>query len=104
MKLIFQNSRGEERVIAEPTNREEISKEINKFLDDHNFKIYYTRVWEENGRLKLDCGSCSEFFFVEGMTFEEYTKKQPFRQNDVGASLNGEVLDRQTYKTQDFIS
>ena len=24
--------------------------------------------------------------------------------NDVGASLNGEVLNRQTYKTQDFIS
>ena len=61
MKLIFQNSRGEERVIAEPTNREEISKEINKFIDDHNFKSYYTRVWEENGRLKLDCGSWSEF-------------------------------------------
>lgn len=29
---------------------------------------------------------------------------KPFRQNDVGASLNGEVLNRQTYKTQDFIS
>ena len=45
MKLIFQNSRGEERVIAEPSDREEINKEINKFLDDHNFKSYYTRVW-----------------------------------------------------------
>ena len=74
MKLIFQNSRGEEKVIAEPQNREEISKEINKFLDDHNFKSYYTRIWEENGRLKLDCGSWSEFFFVEGMTFEEWSK------------------------------
>ena len=75
MKLIFQNSRGEERVIAEPTNREEISKEINKFLDDHNFKSYYTRIWEENGRLIYDVGSHTEFFILEGMTFEEYTKK-----------------------------
>ena len=75
MKLIFQNSRGEERVIAEPTNREEIGKEIDKFLDDHNFKSYYTRVWEENGRLIYDVGSHTEFFILEGMTFEEYTKK-----------------------------
>ena len=74
MKLIFQNSRGEERVIAEPQDKKEAVKEINKFLYDHNYKSYYTRVWEENGRLKLDCGSWSEFFFVEGMTFEEWSK------------------------------
>lgn len=35
MKLYFQNSKGEERVIAEPTNREEVTNEINKFLDSH---------------------------------------------------------------------
>lgn len=73
MKLIFQNSRKEKRVIAEPSNIEEVSKEINKFLEDHNFKSYYTRVWEENGRLKFDVGSWSEFMFLEGMTYEEYT-------------------------------
>ena len=65
MKLIFQNSRGEERVIAEPQNREEVHKEIKKFLDEHNFKSYYTRIWEENGRLKYDVGSHTEFFFLE---------------------------------------
>ena len=74
MKLIFQNSHGKERVIAEPSNREEIFKEINKFLDDHNFKSYYTRVLEENGRLVLDVGSHTEFFYVEGMSFEEYVE------------------------------
>lgn len=75
MKLYFQNSRCEERVIAEPTNREEVSKEIKKFLADHSFKSYYTRVWEENGRLKFDVGSWSEFFYLDGMTFEEYVSK-----------------------------
>lgn len=75
MKLYFRNGRGEERVIAEPTNKEEVSKEINKFLDEHNFKSYYTRVWNENGRLKFDVGSHTEFFYLEGMTFEEYTSK-----------------------------
>ena len=74
MKLYFQNSRGVERLIAEASNREEVVKEINKFLYDHNYKSYYTRVWEENGRLMIDVGSWSEFFYLEGMNFEEWTK------------------------------
>lgn len=74
MRLIFQNSKHEERVVDEIANIEEVSKEINKFLKDHNFKSYYTRVWEENGRLKFDVGSHSEFFYLEGITFEEYSK------------------------------
>lgn len=73
VKLIFQNSRGEERIIAEPSNREEVNKEINKFLDAYNFKSYYTRVWEENGRLIFDVGSHTEFFILEGMSFEEWS-------------------------------
>ena len=32
---------------------------------DNNFKSYYTRTWEENGRLKYDVGSHTEFFFLE---------------------------------------
>ena len=51
MKLFFQNSRGEERVIAEPSNREEVNNEINKFLDEHKFKSYYTR---EFGKRMVD--------------------------------------------------
>lgn len=74
MKLIFQNRKHEERVIAEPSNIEEAIKAVNKFLSDHNFKSYYTRVWEENGRLKFDVGSWSEFFYLEYMSLEEWAK------------------------------
>ena len=75
MKLIFQNSRGEERVIAEPQDKKEAVKEINKFLDDHNYKSYYMNVCEDdNGRLRIDVGSWSEFMVIEGMTFEEWVK------------------------------
>ena len=74
MKLFFHNSKGEERVIAEPLNREEVDKEINKLLDDHNFKSYYTRVWEADNRLILDVGSHTEFFILEAMSFEEWSK------------------------------
>ena len=72
MKLFFQNSRHRERLIAEPNNKEEVTNAINKFLNDHNFKSYYTRVWEEEGRLKFDVGSWSEFFFLEDMSFDEW--------------------------------
>lgn len=74
MKLFFQNRYGKERLIAEPSNREEVNREINKFLDDHNFKSYYTRVWEENGKLIFDVGSWSEVFILEWMNFEEWMK------------------------------
>ena len=74
MKLYFHNSRGVERLIAEPSNREEVVKEINKFLDEHNYKSYYTQVCEANGRLMIDVGSWSEFFYLEGMSFENWEK------------------------------
>ena len=76
MKLYFQNSRGVERLIAEPSNREEVVKEINKFLDDHNYKSYYTRVWEEDGRLVFDVGSHTKGFALEGMSFEDWTNNK----------------------------
>lgn len=75
LKLIFQNSRGEERVIAEPQDKKEAVKEINKFLDDHNYKSYYMNVCEDdNGRLRIDVGSWSEFFYIEYMSLEEWAK------------------------------
>ena len=65
MKLYFQNSRGEERLIAEPSNKEEVNKEINKFLDNHNFKSYYTRVWVADNKMIFDVGSHTEFFILK---------------------------------------
>lgn len=64
MKLIFQNSSNEERVIAEPKSRDEAMKNIRLFLKEHNFRCYYIREWEENGRLKFDVGSHTEFFYL----------------------------------------
>lgn len=74
MKLFFQNSKHQERLIAEPNNKEEVINAINEFLNDHSFKSYYTRVWEEEGRLVFDVGSHSEFFFLEGMNFNEWVQ------------------------------
>lgn len=65
MKLIFQNSSGVERVIALPNNEEEAMKEIYKFCEERNFKIYYVRTWMSNNRKVYDVGSHTEFFYLE---------------------------------------
>lgn len=64
-KVIFQNSRHEEREIGNVVDMNGAYDVIDKFLDEHNFKSYYKRVWEENGRIKVDVGSWSEFMYIE---------------------------------------
>ena len=63
-KVIFENSRHEEREIGTSVDMEGAYKIIDKFLDEHNFKSYYKRVWEESGRTKVDVGSWSEFLYI----------------------------------------
>lgn len=66
MKLYFKNSEGEIRVVTEPKTKEEAMKEINKFCEDRNFKIYYTRSWRDKEGLKwYDVGSHTEFFILD---------------------------------------
>ena len=63
--LWFQNSQGQERVIMEVNNFNDVFTGIRNFLDDHNYKSYYVRSWEENGRIKYDVGSWTEFFYTD---------------------------------------
>lgn len=70
-RVIFQNSRQKEREIGIAKDWDTANKIINKFLDDHNFVSYYTRSWEENGRIWLDVGSWTEFFILEKITTED---------------------------------
>lgn len=74
--LWFENSYGEERVIATVNNWPEVWKAIDKFIADCNankpgyvkpFKTYYSRTWANpvDGRTIIDVGSHSEFFKTE---------------------------------------
>lgn len=76
MTLFFRSSHGEMREIAKfddgLTDKEAINvvhKEIRKFCDKRNFKIYYTRIWNEpydNVMMtKFDVGSHTEFFYID---------------------------------------
>lgn len=65
MKLYFENSNGERRVVAEPQTEQEAMKEIYKFCDDRNFKIYYVRTYQNPDKEKIyDVGSWSESFIL----------------------------------------
>lgn len=64
-KIIFENSRHEEKEIGTAVSMDDAYSVIDKFLDEHNFKSYYKRVWEENGRIKVDVGSWTELFYLE---------------------------------------
>ena len=65
MKLIFNDSWGNDRIIATPESEEEAVKEIYKFCEERNFKIYYHRTWMKENRRWFDVGSWSEFFYIE---------------------------------------
>lgn len=68
--LYFENSYGEERVIARCETEADAFRAIHKFVDDCNankpadkqFKIYYTRSWADEMGTHYDIGSHVEFF------------------------------------------
>ena len=65
MILYFENSLGQRREIGQGKSEQEIFQIINKFLEEHNFTSYYTRLWinPKNPLEKIyDVGSHTEFF------------------------------------------
>ena len=64
------------RVIGEADTVKECHQIIMKFLDEHDYKSYYQRMWVEDGKVVVDVGSWSEFFWISrsdgsSMAFEE---------------------------------
>ena len=70
MKLEFENSQGQRRVIGNPETPQEMWQIINKFLADHNFKSYYSRMNLYPDEYEIDVGSHTEFFYISEMTDE----------------------------------
>ncbi len=89
MKLWFENSNGDVRVIADCATWQEVSQQIDIFIAqcnekktaarkayygdqydpsrDNPFVRYYTRVWQQqDGKTRIDVGSHTEFFIWEG--------------------------------------
>ena len=62
--VTFINSNNQEREIGKAVTQKEAYEIINKFLEDHNFTSYYTRVNMHEQYLFIDVGSHSEFFKI----------------------------------------
>lgn len=61
--LYFRRSDGTFLLIAEDKTKENAVDEILAFLERHNYKSYYIRVWGDDV-VKYDVGSWSEFFYL----------------------------------------
>ena len=83
MILYFKNGHGQLRRIGKIDGRmsaekitAEIDRQIKAFCDERKFKIYYTRIWNEDwkGRpmTKFDVGSHSEFFYTSPTSYDLY--------------------------------
>ena len=55
---------------------EQAWKVMKKFMDDHNFTSYYTRIWFANGYTWYDVGSHTEYFLVDENLMEQYENEQ----------------------------
>ena len=69
--IYFENSLGQERIIGTGRNEASVFMVVNNFLEDKNYKNYYIREWNSDGRTHLDVGSYTEFFHVEPELREE---------------------------------
>lgn len=77
MNLYFRDNYNNKRLIASNLELEkEIWEHIQKFLNERNFKSYYTRVWYKDGYTWYDVGSHTEFFLVDANIMEQYENEQ----------------------------
>lgn len=78
INVYFENSHSETRVIDHVDTYDEVGIVIHRYIDYCNkkrkkdFKIYYMRMWyiADKNKTKIDVGSHSEFFYVDGNMLE----------------------------------
>lgn len=77
MNLYFRDSHGNKRLLASNINNKEgVFEYIQTFLDEHNFKSYYTRMWYADDYTWYDVGSHTEYFMVDANLMEQYEDEQ----------------------------
>ena len=64
MILEFESQYKEKRVISKPPDIKSMWEDIDKFLKEHNFRSYYSRINFLGDKLQIDVGSHTEFFYV----------------------------------------
>lgn len=82
MRLYFVRANGERKHLSQVFDNRETNLIIKNFLDEHNFKSYYTRIWyeEKEHELWFDVGSHTEFFVVTQVDAESEFYKSFFKE------------------------
>lgn len=71
MLLYFENSKGQRRLISNPTTVSDMWKDINNFLDEHDYKPKYSRINFGETEWEIDVGSHTEGFIVKDFDEED---------------------------------
>ena len=101
MYLYFKNSNGQYKLLSNKIKGDinkivtekvddEIYRIIRAFIKNHNYKSYYTRVWQtENNDVYFDVGSWTEFFVVSEKEYDiiedlckEYSKTKKTKKSE----------------------
>ena len=82
MNVYFRDSNGKKRFLQSAPTEDFVWKIIKKFLDDHNFKSYYTRTWFADGYTWYDVGSHTEFFLVDENLMGQYENEQEDKEEE----------------------
>lgn len=66
VNVIFENSKGDGRIIGTAEDQKAAFKVINNFLAEHNYKSYYKRTWKTDDKTTaVDVGSWTERFYIQ---------------------------------------
>lgn len=63
-RVEFGTSHEKCRAIGEADTIKDCRQIIMNFLDEHSYKSHYQRMWFEHGKIIIDFGSWSEFFWI----------------------------------------
>ena len=66
LNVMFENFKGQKRIIGTAETESGAFKLINNFLAEHNYKSYYKRTWKiDDNTMAVDVGSWSERFYIQ---------------------------------------
>ena len=68
MNLYFEDRKGQMRLISTPATIKEVWADMKQFMDERNFRSYYTRINFDKSDICFDVGSWSEFFHLQDFT------------------------------------
>lgn len=64
--ILFENSKGQKRIIGTAETKDTAFKVIDEFLDDYKYKSYYQRTWNKDDKTTVvDVGSHTECFYIQ---------------------------------------